>query len=163
MPYSARKGGFRICFQFSYKLSQFMTFSFEKYELKLLLIPVLPKKRKTVKKLTAASGKTLAYKTLEFFAKPFTLYSNLVLRKSRSKIQNSQMRTIFLLLDILDNKYLFYPSNYIQYQNLITSSRRKTTNPIKVIGISHIHEIFFFRESLQLFQLSLQAWHYRLQ
>ena len=43
-----------------------------------------------------------------------------------------EMRTLFLLLDILDNKYLFDPSNYIQFQNLKTTSKRKTTNPLKV-------------------------------
>ena len=68
-----------------------------------------------------------------------------------------EMRTLFLLLDILDNKYLFDPSNYIQFQNLKTTSRRKTTNPLKVIGISHLQESSFFCESRKLFQLPLQA------
>ena len=74
-----------------------------------------------------------------------------------------EMRTLFILLDILDNKYLFDPSNYIQFQNLKTTSRGKTTNPFKVFGISHLQESFFFRESRKLFHLPLQAWHHRFQ
>ena len=62
-----------------------------------------------------------------------------------------EMRTIFLLLDILDNKYLFDPSNYIQFQNLKPTFRRKATNPIKVIRISHIQENSFFVRAVNSF------------
>ena len=62
-----------------------------------------------------------------------------------------EMRTLFLLLDILDNKYLFDPSNYIQFQNLKTTSRRKTTNPLKVNGISHLQESSFFVRAVNSF------------
>ena len=54
-----------------------------------------------------------------------------------------EMRTLLLLLDLLDNKYLFDPSNYIQFQNLKTTSKRKKTNSLKMIGISHLQEKFF--------------------
>ena len=62
-----------------------------------------------------------------------------------------EMRTLFLLLDILDNKYLFDPSNYIQFQNLKTTSRRKTTNPLKVIGTSRLQERSFFVRAVNAF------------
>ena len=72
------------------------------------------------------------------------------------------MRKLLLLLDMLDNKYLFDPSNYIQFQNPKIASRRKTTIPLKVSGISYLQE-FYFHENRKLFQLALQAWHHRLE
>ena len=62
-----------------------------------------------------------------------------------------EMRILFLRLDILDNKYLFDPANYIQFQNLKTTFRRKTTNPLKVIGISHLQESSFFVRAVNSF------------
>ena len=61
-----------------------------------------------------------------------------------------EMRTLYLLLDMLDNKYLFDPSTYIQFQNVKTC-RRKATNPLKVIGISHLQENSFFVRAVNSF------------
>ena len=98
------------------------------------------------------------------FGSTFTYEEQLAKHQCLPISLHLEMRTLFLLLDILDNKHLFDPSNYIQFQNLKSTSRRKTLNPLNVIGFPHLQEnSFFFRESCQLFQLPLQTWNHRFQ
>ena len=85
------------------------------------------------------------------FASTFTYEEQLAKHQCLPISLHLEMRTLFLLLDILDNKYLFDPSNYIQFHNLKTTSRRKTTNPLRVIGISHLQESSFFVRAVNSF------------
>ena len=65
------------------------------------------------------------------FGSTFTYEEQLAKHQCLPNSLHLEMWILFLLLDILDNKYLFDPSNYIQFQNLKTTSRRKTTNTSK--------------------------------
>ena len=89
------------------------------------------------------------------FGSTFTYEEQLAKHQCLPISLHLEMRTLFLLLDILDNKYLFDPSNYIQFQNLKTASR--TTNPLKVIGISHLQESSFFVRAVNSF--NYLYWH----
>ena len=48
------------------------------------------------------------------------------------------MQTLFLLLDTLENKYIFDRYNYIVFEPTKTISRRIVTNPLKLIAIPHL-------------------------
>ena len=85
------------------------------------------------------------------FGSTFTYEEQLAKHQCLPISLHLEMRILFLRLDILDNKYLFDPANYIQFQNLKTTFRRKTTNPLKVIGISHLQESSFFVRAVNSF------------
>ena len=58
------------------------------------------------------------------------------------------MRTSILMLDILDNKYMFDLLHYIPFK---LTFRRKTTIPLKVVGVLHLKETYFLVRAVNFF------------
>ena len=98
-------------------------------------------------------GNFLFSQKKETFQKRFlkwTFGSKLAYEKHLIKFHHSQVsllfeiRTLFLLLDFLEIKYLIDPYKHVGFQATNTTSKRVVPNPLKLINIPHLQKNLFF-------------------